>query len=51
LPVTGKSPPNKPFKEQMTTDARVAAVKDDGEGEPFRPLYTLRKLSLKARYI
>ncbi|MDD1687226.1 threonine--tRNA ligase [Methanoregula sp.] len=46
-----KSQPNKPHKEQMTTDALVAAVKKDTEGKPFRPLYTPRKLSLKARYI
>ena len=46
-----KSQPNKPFKEQMTTDAVIAAVKKDTEGKPFRPLYTPRKLSMKARYI
>jgi len=46
-----KSQPNKPFKEQMTTDALIAAVKKDVEGKPFRPLYTSRKLSMKARYI
>jgi threonyl-tRNA synthetase len=46
-----KSQPNKPHKEQMTTDAVIAAVKKDTEGKPFRPLYTPRKLSMKARYI
>lgn len=46
-----KLQPNKPFKEQMTTDALIAAVKKDVEGKPFRPLYTSRKLSMKARYI
>jgi threonyl-tRNA synthetase len=49
--VRKKSQPNKPFKEQMTTDALIAAVKKDTEGKPFRPLYTPRKLSMKARYI
>ncbi|MFA5236885.1 MAG: His/Gly/Thr/Pro-type tRNA ligase C-terminal domain-containing protein, partial [Methanoregula sp.] len=46
-----KSEPNKPFKEQMTADALAAVVKKETEGKPFRPLYTPRKLSLKARYI
>jgi threonyl-tRNA synthetase len=46
-----KSQPNKPHKEQLTADALIAAVKKDTEGKPFRPLYTPRKLSLKARYI
>jgi threonyl-tRNA synthetase len=46
-----KSEPNKPHKEQLTTEALIAAVKKDTEGKPFRPLYTPRKLSMKARYI
>ena len=46
-----KSQPNKPFKEQMTTEVLIAAVKKYVEGKPFRPLYTPRKLSMKARYI
>jgi threonyl-tRNA synthetase len=46
-----KSEPNKPHKEQMTADALTAAVKKETSGKPFRPLYTPRKLSLKARYI
>jgi threonyl-tRNA synthetase len=46
-----KSQPNKPFKEQLTTEELIAAVKKDTEGKPFRPLYTPRKLSMKARYI
>ena len=46
-----KSEPNKPHKEQVTADALVAAVKKEIAGKPFRPLYTPRKLSLKARYI
>jgi threonyl-tRNA synthetase len=49
--VRKKSQPNKPFKEQMTTEALIAAVKKDIEGKPFRPLYTPRNLSMKARYI
>ncbi|MFA6362150.1 threonine--tRNA ligase [Methanoregula sp.] len=46
-----KSEPNKPFKEQMTADTLAAAVKKETAEKPFRPLYTPRKLSLKARYI
>jgi threonyl-tRNA synthetase len=49
--VRKKSQPNKPHKEQLTTETLVAAVKKDTEGMPFRPLYTPRKLSKKARYI
>ena len=46
-----KSEPNKPYKEQMTADDLAAAVKKEIAEKPFRPLYTPRKLSLKARYI
>jgi threonyl-tRNA synthetase len=49
--VRKKSQPNKPFKEQMTVGDLIAAVRKDTEGKPFRPLYTPRKLSMKARYI
>jgi threonyl-tRNA synthetase len=49
--VRKKSQPNKPFKEQMAVDDLIAAVRKDTEGKPFRPLYTPRKLSMKARYI
>jgi threonyl-tRNA synthetase len=49
--VRKKSQPNKPFKEQMTVESLIASVKKDVEGKPFRPLYTPRKLSMKARYI
>jgi threonyl-tRNA synthetase len=49
--VRKKSQPNKPFKEKMTTEALVSAVRKDTEGMPHRPLYTPRKLSKKARYI
>ena len=49
--VRKKSQPNKPFKEQLSIVDLIAAVKKDTEGKPFRPLYTPRKLSLKARYI
>ena len=49
--VRKKSQPNKPFKEQMTVEGLIAAVRKDVEGKPFRPLYTPRKLSMKARYI
>jgi threonyl-tRNA synthetase len=46
-----KSQPNKPAKEQLTMDDLIKAVHRDTEGKPFRPLYTPRKLSKKARYI
>jgi threonyl-tRNA synthetase len=49
--VRKKSQPNKPFKEQMTVESLIDAVRKDVEGKPFRPLYTPRKLSMKARYI
>jgi threonyl-tRNA synthetase len=49
--VRKKSQPNKPFKEQMTVESLVASVKKETEAKPFRPLYTPRKLSMKARYI
>jgi len=49
--VRKKSQPNKPFKEQMIVEDLIAAVRKDVEGKPFRPLYTPRKLSMKARYI
>ena len=46
-----KSQPNKPHKEQLTVEELAAAVKTEIGIMPFRPLYTPRKLSLKARYI
>jgi len=46
-----KSQPNKPYKEQFTVDTLTAAVKAEIGSMPFRPLYTPRKLSKKARYI
>jgi threonyl-tRNA synthetase len=46
-----KSQPNKPFKEQLTLDTLIEAVHKDTADKPFRPLYTPRKLSKKARYI
>jgi len=46
-----KSEPNKPHKEEMTADALIDAIKKETAEKPFRPLYTPRKLSLKARYI
>jgi threonyl-tRNA synthetase len=53
LTVTVRKKPQagKPFREQMTTDSLIAAVKKDTRGKPFRPLYTPRKLSMKAWYI
>ena len=49
--VRKKSQPNKPFKEQMSIETLITSVKVDIDGKPFRPLYTPRKLSMKARYI
>ena len=46
-----KSEPNKPHKEQLTADTLAAMIKKETAGKPYRPLYTPRKLSLKARYI
>ncbi len=49
--VRKKSQPNKPCKEELSTEALIAAVHHDTEGMPFRPLYTPRRMSKKARYI
>ena len=46
-----KSEPNKPHKEQLTADTLAALIKKETAGKPYRPLYTPRRLSLKARYI
>jgi len=46
-----ESQPNKPFKTEMTVSDLKARLAKDMEGKPFRPLYTPRKLSMKARYI
>jgi threonyl-tRNA synthetase len=46
-----KSQPNKPWKEQFTADEIIEAVHKETAGKPFRPLYTPKKLSRKARYI
>jgi len=49
--VRKKSQPGKPHKEELSAEALAAAVHRDTEGMPFRPLYTPRRLSRKARYI
>ncbi|MEN6610299.1 MAG: threonine--tRNA ligase [Methanoregulaceae archaeon] len=46
-----ESQPNKPFKAEMSTADLKARLTRDMGGRPFRPLYTPRKLSMKARYI
>jgi threonyl-tRNA synthetase len=46
-----KSAPNKPFKETLSAEELMNRVFMDIAGKPFRPLYTPRKLSIKARYI
>jgi len=51
ITIRKKSQAGKPSREQMTPESMIAAVRKDGEGKPFRPLYTRRKLSMKARYI
>jgi threonyl-tRNA synthetase len=49
--VRRKSQPKKTYKDQMTTEALIAAVASETAGMPFRPLYTPQLLSKKARYI
>jgi threonyl-tRNA synthetase len=49
--IRAESQPNKPYKESMSEESLVARVKKDTAGMPFRPLYTPRQLSKKARYI
>jgi threonyl-tRNA synthetase len=51
MTVRTPSQPGKPFREQMTVESLVASVRRETEGKPFRPLYTPRKLSMKAHYI
>jgi threonyl-tRNA synthetase len=46
-----KSQPKKPYKEQLTTEELIPAIRQGLQGMPFRPLYTPRRLSKKARYI
>jgi threonyl-tRNA synthetase len=46
-----KSQPNKPFREQLTPETVIETVHRETAGKPFRPLYTPRNLSKKARYI
>ena len=46
-----KSEPKKPHKEQLTTEALITAIRKEIQGMAFRPLYTPRLLSKKARYI
>jgi threonyl-tRNA synthetase len=43
-----KSQPDKPFKEQMTSDALIGTVQEDTDGKLFQPLYAFQKLSMKA---
>jgi threonyl-tRNA synthetase len=46
-----KSQPNKPYKETVAIDTLITRVRENTQGMPFRPLYTPRLLSKKARYI
>ncbi|WOX55485.1 MULTISPECIES: threonine--tRNA ligase [unclassified Methanoculleus] len=41
----------KPYKESMSEDELIQAVKMETTGKPFRPLYTPRLLSKKPRFI
>jgi len=41
----------KPYKETMSEDELIQAVKIETAGKPFRPLYTPRLLSKKPRFI
>ena len=49
--VRKKSQPNKPFREEITADALIAAAKKEVEGKPFHPHSTPRTLPMKAWYI
>ncbi|MCP1661899.1 MAG: threonine--tRNA ligase [Methanocalculus sp. MSAO_Arc1] len=49
--VRAKSEPKKPYKEQMTPDELIAAIRSVTAGLPFRPLYTQPLLSKKPHYI
>ncbi len=41
----------KPYKEMMSEDELIEAVKMEIAGKPFRPLYTPRLLSMRPRFI
>jgi threonyl-tRNA synthetase len=45
------SKPNKPFKQEISSEDLAVMVTRDLAGRPWRPLYTPRLLSKKARYI
>ncbi len=49
--VRAKSKSNKPYKESLDVAELAGAVRADTSGKPYRPLYTPRQLSKKARYI
>ncbi len=49
--IRSKSDPKKPYKEQLTVEDLMVAVRSETRGMPFRPLYTQKLLSMKPRYI
>jgi threonyl-tRNA synthetase len=49
--VRKKSQPGKPFRERMTFDSMIAAVRKNAEGKLICSLYTPRNLSMKAQYL
>ncbi|WOF15677.1 threonine--tRNA ligase [Methanoplanus sp. FWC-SCC4] len=46
-----ESQPKKPMKVEYTAEELEKRVKQDCEGNPFRPIYTSKKLSEKPRFI
>jgi threonyl-tRNA synthetase len=49
--IRSRSKPNKPFKQEISAEDLALLITQDLAGRPWRPLYTPRFLSKKARYI
>jgi len=51
ITIRKESAKDKPHKVSLSEKDFIAVFRKETEGKPFRPLYTPRKLSRKARYI
>jgi threonyl-tRNA synthetase len=50
ISIRAKSEPNRPYKETMSLEELVAAVKTETGTKPVRPIYTTKHMSRRARY-
>ena len=48
--IRAKAEPNKPYKENMSLDELVAAIRAEVGDKPVRPIYTTKRMSKRARY-